>query len=81
MKITKTKQWLFRGFCVVIGLALAIVSFVGILQGIYWVPWFSHSRGEQGIMPLGIMFLFGALIAVIGIFARDSKDSAKRRSR
>jgi hypothetical protein len=35
MKITKTKQWLFRGFCIVIGLALAVVSLVGILQGIY----------------------------------------------
>jgi hypothetical protein len=81
MKITETKEWRFRGFCMVIGLALAVVSLVGILQGIYWVPWFSHSRGEHGIMSLGSMFLFGALITAIGIFAGDSKDDARRRKR
>jgi hypothetical protein len=34
------------------------------------VPWFSHTRGEPGIMPLGMMFLFGVLLTAIGIAAR-----------
>ncbi len=81
MKITKAKEWLIRAGSIVIGLAFAIVSLAGILQGIYWVPWFSHTGGEQGVMPLGFILLFGALLTVVGIFARDSKGNEKRNRR
>jgi hypothetical protein len=74
------REWLIRGLAIVIGLSFAVVSLVGILQGVSRVPWFNHTRGEQGIMPLGMMFLSGALLTAIGMASRDSQENAERHT-
>jgi len=74
MKTAKTKEWLTGGSFTAVGLAFAIVSVGGLLPGINGAPWFEHTRGEQGVVTLGLMFLFAALLALVGIFACDSKE-------